>query len=59
MHRGQNHLSIDTSYKGGVRHPMCHPLEHQSQINMAVAPMACLHNIPQSSVKIVSKEKSI
>jgi hypothetical protein len=59
MHRGQNHLSTNTSNKGGVRHPMCLPLEHLLQINMVVALVAGLHNIQQSPTRITTKERSI
>jgi hypothetical protein len=45
MHRGQNHLLIGTSFTSGMRHPMCQPQEHSSQINMVAVPKDCPHNI--------------
>jgi hypothetical protein len=45
MHRGQAHFSTSTSFNGGVEHPICHPLEHQSQLNIMTTIVDCPHNI--------------
>jgi len=48
MHQGQNHFSIGISYSSGAKHPICQPLEHESQINKMVD---YPHNIQRNLVK--------
>jgi len=44
---------------GGMRHPICQPQEHLSQINIMVAPETCPHNIHRWSTWTTTKEWSI
>jgi hypothetical protein len=37
LHLGQNHFPISLSPNGGVKHPICHLLEHWSQSSIMVA----------------------
>jgi len=59
VHQGQNHLSISTWSKGGVKHAMCLPLKHQSQTNIAAGLMDCPHIIHHKPTGIMAKDGSI
>ncbi len=59
MHQKQNHLLADTWSNGGVKHAMCHPLEHQSQTNIMAAFVDCPHIIHRKPTSIMGKDGSI
>jgi hypothetical protein len=37
VHQGKNHFLTNIFSNGVKKHPMCHPLEHQSQIKIMVS----------------------
>jgi len=59
LHWGQNHLPTDISSTSGMRHPMCQPWEHWSQINIIVVFENCPHNILHRPTKTLAKDGSI
>ncbi len=55
MHQGQNHFPTSISFNGGVKHPICQPLEHQSQLNIMTTLVDCPHNIQRNPIGIITK----
>jgi hypothetical protein len=59
VHKRQTHFLTNISSNGGVRHPICDPLKHNSQINIIVTFENYLHNINYKPTRKTNKDGSI
>jgi len=57
MHQKQNHLLINISSKGGLKHPICQPLG--TLIKSQVALENCQHNNHRTQIRTIIKDESI
>jgi len=46
-------------FNGGIKYPICHPLKHQSQINIMDTPKNYPHNIHHKSTSTRPNDESI
>jgi hypothetical protein len=57
--RAKPFFLTNISSNGGVKHPICQPLKHWSQINIVTTPITYPHNIQQSLIRTITKDGSI